>query len=688
MYCFNTFYLLKMPKLVNFENIKITKNDYLSDKFSQNTLGCISSNHLDLEDIVSDNNLQIKKNSLIPDEHREKITNFVNDLMKCDFSVKKHGIIRSFVTPEHDDIFKSIFNLIFRNEKKTYKKIWTIKDRFEKEFVRLRRIHGIHPKKSQLYYLYRVNLYKNLIEENRTLEELLITKRMRSQSGVLVISVIMPPDVFSCSYDCHYCPNDPKYSRSYFRGEPTVQRGERNNFDPLKQFYDRAMSYFVNGHHIDKVEIIILGGTFSCYKPADAEQFIKMLFYAANTIFDDRTNLRTHMNIADEITINENALCKIIGVTIETRPDKITKYELRRFRSYGVTRIQMGVQHTDDTILDKMNRQCSTDKVKKALKLAKDNGFKIDIHLMPDLPGASPDIDRAMFKEIIENPDYQADQWKIYPTNVLEFTKIKEWYDNGSYKPYAETHPREFIDLLIWVMLKIPPWIRVNRIQRDFPGNYIEGGNKLTNLRQILDDKLKSNDTYKYCKDIRTMEVKLETQNIHKARMVRVDYIGSDGKEIFLSHKSCSCRFCWNYAFFSIKKWFLSNLFGISSYFYGCGNEDTIYSFLRLRISSRGYENCFARSMYHKGKIRELHVYGDKQSTYKQNNKNDKTEQKVQHHGFGRQLLKYAEKISAEHGCDGTCVIAGVGTRNYYRKFGYEIPYGEENHGGFMTKGT
>jgi ELP3 family radical SAM enzyme/protein acetyltransferase len=677
-----------MPKLVNFQNIKINEDDCHIDIFSKNHMDCSVSNNLDLEDIISDNNLQIKKNSLIPDEHREKITNFVNDLLKYDFSIKEQN---------NDDIFKNIFNIIFGSEKKTYKKIWTNEDKFEKEFVRLRRIHGIHPKKSQLYYLYRVNLYKNLIQENLILEELLITKRMRSQSGVLVISVIMPPDVFSCSYDCYYCPNDPKYSRSYFRGEPTVQRGERNNFDPLKQFYDRAMSYFVNGHHIDKVEIIILGGTFSCYKPADAEQFINMLFYAANTIFDDRTNLRPSQSISNEITINENALCKIIGVTIETRPDKITKYELRRFRSYGVTRIQMGVQHTDDIILDKMNRQCSTDKVKKALKLAKDNGFKIDIHLMPDLPGASPEIDRIMFKEIIENPDYQADQWKIYPTNVLEFTKIKEWYDSGVYKPYAESHPREFIDLLIWVMLKIPPWIRINRIQRDFPGNYIEGGNKLTNLRQILDDKLKSNDTYKYCKDIRSMEVRFNIQNIHKARMVRIDYFGSDGKEIFLSHKSCSCRFCWIYAFFSMKKWLFTNLFGISTYFYGCGNEDTIYSFLRLRISSKDYENCFARSMYHKGKIRELHVYGDKQATYKQNKnkvnnenneKNEKNVLKVQHHGFGNQLLKCAEKISVEHGCDGTCVIAGVGTRNYYRKFGYEIPYGEYHHGGFMTRGT
>jgi ELP3 family radical SAM enzyme/protein acetyltransferase len=643
-----------MPKLVNFENLKVCHNEQLK---------CT-----DLEDIIADNNLQIKKNSLIPDEHREKISNFMDDLLKYDYSYNKSSFYR-------------IYKMIFGDDEEYLRKTFnTIKDKYEREFVRLRRIHGIHPKKSQLYYLYRVNLYKNLIKENPVLEEQLITKRMRSQSGVLVISVIMPPDNFSCAYNCHYCPNDPKYSRSYFRGEPTVQRGERNDFDALKQFYDRAMSYFINGHDIDKVELIILGGTFSCYQPSVSENFIKMLFYAANTIFDDRTNLRPAKSIQDEILENENALCKIIGLTIETRPDKITKPELRRFRSYGVTRIQMGVQHTDDEILEKMNRECTQKEVIKAIKLAKDNGFKIDIHLMPDLPGASPEIDRKMFMEIIHNPDYQADQWKIYPTNVLEFTKIKEWYDNGSYKPYAETHFTEFLNLLKWVMLEIPPWIRVNRIQRDFPGNHIEGGNKITNLRQVLDDELAS--TNSQSKDIRSMEVKFNIKNIHNARLVRVDYTGSGSKEIFLSHKSCSCKFCWSHKLYQIKAFILS-LLNINSYFYGCGNENTIYSFLRLRISNKDYDNCFAESMKNKGKIRELHVYGDKISTYK---KNSQQQHKGQHHGFGKKLLKVAENIGKENNCDGMCVIAGVGTRNYYRKFGYEIPYHEKNHGYFMTK--
>jgi len=657
-----------MPKLVDFRRIKINEHE------------CNQS--IDLEEIISDNSIQIRRDTLIPEKSREKLTNFMLDMVNYDFSKS----VNNKKSKLSNKLFDNLFKIIFGNPEIPYDVyLQDLKDQYEKEFIRLRRIHDIHPKKSQIYYLYRLYQYKSQIKDNQLLEDLLVTKRMRSQSGVLVISVIMPPDVFSCTYNCHYCPNDPKYSRSYFRGEPTVQRGERNNFDPLKQFFDRAMSYFVNGHHIDKVEIIILGGTFSCYQPKDSEQFIKMLFYAANTVFCDRTKLRPPMTLEKEIQINEFTLCKIIGITIETRPDKITKSELRRFRSYGVTRIQMGVQHTDDNILNYMNRQCPTEKIKKGIKLAKDNGFKIDIHLMPDLPTATPEIDRKMFDEIINSPDYQADQWKIYPTNVLEFTKIKEWYDNGTYMPYAETNFPEFLKLLKEVMIKIPPWIRVNRIQRDFPGNYIEGGNKVTNLRQVLDDELKK--TSEYSKEIRSMEVKFNIRNIHKARLVRIDYDSSDGKEIFLSHKSCSCKFCWKYKFYLLKNYILY-FFNIQSYFYGCGNEDTIYSFLRLRISSPNYENCFATSMYNKGKIRELHVYGDKVATYKQNkNKDLKTDQSGQHHGFGKKLLQVAETISKnEYKCDGTCVIAGVGTRNYYRKFGYEIPFNEYHHGDFMIK--
>lgn len=615
--------------MVEFSKAKVTCDD--------------SKNEIDLEDIVSHFSLPIKKNSLIPDERREILEKFTKELITISF--------------EQDEM---------RNKKL-----------FNEKMLELKRKYKIVPKKAQLYYLYRNYKFQKEIAPNIKLEKFLISKQMRSDSGVLVISVIMPPDNFSCAYDCHYCPNDPRYSRSYFHGEPTVMRGAFNNFDAHKQFYDRALSYFINGHQIDKVECIILGGTFDCYTPKVCENFIKHLYYAANCVFLDPRDLPDCGSLEEEMKKNEDALCHIIGMTIETRPDKISKHQMRRLRSYGVTRVQIGLQHTDDGLLEKLNRQCNQDQIKKAIRLLKDNCFKVDIHLMPDLPDANLDMDYIMFQKIIYHPDYQADQWKIYPCNVLEFTKIKEWYDSGEYKPYAESDFTGFFEMILWVMEHTPPWIRINRIQRDFPGNYIEGGNKFTNLRQMIDEEMKRRKISS--NEIRWNEVKSDYSEMHKARLVRRDYVGSGGLEIFLSHKSCSCSFCWKYFCYQIIS-FLCYLFGMNISFYGCGKENKIYSFLRLRINNK-YENCFSDSYKNKGKIRELHVYGKVNDTYSNDN-----HQSSQHVGFGKKLMHEAEMLSTHYGCDGTIVIAGVGTRNYYRKLGYEINYNEKNNGGFMVK--
>lgn len=204
--------------------------------YSQESL-CTSNNNNDIEDLVSDNQINIKKNTLIPIKDEKVIKDFVSDLLKIKLSFDE------------------------KTNKKTYDEL----------FSNLRKKYGINPKKSQVFFIYRQWKYKKLIEQNIELEKLLITKQMRSHSGVLVVSVIMPPDNFSCKFDCHYCPNDPRYSRSYYHGEPTVMRGARNDFNAYKQFHERIISYFINGHNIDKIEIIILGGTFSCYDPKVCE---------------------------------------------------------------------------------------------------------------------------------------------------------------------------------------------------------------------------------------------------------------------------------------------------------------------------------------------------------------------------------------------------------------------------------
>ena len=559
--------------------------------------------------------------------------------------------------------------------------------KFETAMMHLRREFKISPKKNQLLYLYRKMLESgDLPAPNPILEDLLVTRKMRSASGVIVIAVIMGPSQFSCSYNCSYCPNDPRYSRSYFHEEPTVARGAQNGFDAARQFWDRFHSYGVNGHMRGKIELIILGGTFSCYPPKYAEEFICGLYYAANTAYDNPLQRREMKGILEEQLLNETAPCSIIGVTVETRPDMITKYELRRLRKYGVTRIQMGVQHTDDEILRKNNRECTTAEVIRAMKLCKDECFKIDIHLMPDLPGSSPEKDREMFERVLSDPDLQADQWKIYPTNVLEFTEIKKWYDEGSYKPYAETRFREFLELMIDVMASIPAWIRVNRIQRDFPSKYIEGGNKVMHLRDVLDKELEKASLTS--KDIRAMEVRGDTKNIDFARMVRCDYPAQDGQEIFLSFKSCTFG-CTCHTFMEYVREFkihtLVNQFQSRSKvkkpcFMGCNGEDTIYGFLRLRLSKSAGMEAFPdlRGM---ALIRELHVYGTVVPVYQ------KSSGKIQcqHYGFGKRLIREAERIAREEGYKGIAVISGVGVREYYRKLGYEIPTGDfNNHGNMM----
>ena len=306
-------------------------------------------------------------------------------------------------------------------------------------------------------------------------------------------------------------------------------------------------------------------------------------------------------------------------------------------------------------------------------------------HLLYIFYGILPEKDEEMFQRMIEDSDLQADQWKIYPTNVLEFTEIKNWYKSGIYKPYSETNFPEFIRILVNTFKNIPPWIRVNRIQRDFPCIYIDGGNKVANLREVLDKELNNFQ----CKEIRSMEVRENNQNMYRARLVRCDYRAQNGTEIFLSFKSCNChlnnkyKLCISYEKYKLKC-FIYNLFGLQKpYFYGCGNEDTIYGFLRMRLSKNAGLKTFPL-LQNKALIRELHIYGSLIPVFVKNNSSIHT----QHYGFGKALLQNAEYIARIHNnINGMAVISGVGVRQYYRKFGFEIHDSDfSNHGNIMIK--
>lgn len=362
----------------------------------------------------------------------------------------------------------------------------------------------------ELLQLYRSECTAGTFEFNARYEELFQTKGFRSQSGVLVIAIFTSPfpetqgtkQSFSCEYDCYYCPAEPNQPRSYLISEPGVARANANGFDPVDQFNDRANMYVQMGHPVDKIELLVLGGTWSSY-PADyQETFLRDVYFAANVFGLKEPESRARKSLQEEIRTNETANVRIIGLTLETRPDRVTAIELQRMRSFGVTRIQMGVQHTHPRMLERINRRCSPNHVIRALRLAKDNCFKVDIHLMPDLPAPLKpgvpvskgtfdpedidtdfsvlDADRQMFDTVINHPDWQADQWKIYPCEVTKWTRIEEDYKRGSYRPYGhQTNPKEWtplFELLVDVMSKVKPWVRLNRVIRDIPSHEILGG--------------------------------------------------------------------------------------------------------------------------------------------------------------------------------------------------------------------
>lgn len=542
------------------------------------------------------------------------------------------------------------------------------KKEYEKLYVALKKKHKMMAKKSHLFRAYKKLVYANQISINNRFEKLNRVKPMRGNPGVTVIATIMSDkpnnQPFTCKWDCSYCPKEPGQPRSYLSGEPCVARGNRNNFDPHLQFIERASTYFINGHIVDKIELLILGGTFHSYPTDYREWFIKMLIYSANTFYD--VDKRDPKSLDEEIFINETARVRIIGITIETRPDCINNQTLLELRRLEVTRIQMGVQHTDDDVLSKNNRGHKLKHAIRGIQIAMNMGFKVDIHLMTNLPGSSAEKDKAMFHRVLSDPSCQGDQWKIYPTQVTPFTKIAEWYKNGSYVPYDSN---EMFEVILDAKTKIWPWIRNNRIIRDFSSKDDLAGNIVPNMRQELHKELEKRGQKCHC--IRCFEVGSDIQDIKNARLItrhiqnEIDKqyntnhrFESESKDYFLSFESCSCNF---YEFYR------NHMITGCESFGGCPNRKKLYGFLRLRIVKVNNKKLPELHNQKVAFVRELHVYGKTTAV------GEKDKDSSQHYSFGKKLLKEAEKIAYSEHCELLAIISGVGVRKYYEKFGYKL---------------
>lgn len=516
----------------------------------------------------------------------------------------------------------------------------------EKALIPLKKKYKFVPSKHGLGKVYRELLEKDPenFKMNHTLYRQLITKSVRSESGIINVSVSLPPDKFSCKYNCHFCPNEPGMPRSYLSNEDVFKRALEVEFNTVKQVYSRLDVLKTNGHPIDKLEFRVLGGTFSCYDKNITDVYIRDLYYAANTYFEGRDRLPG--TIEEEQALNVFAKAHVVGLGVETRPDEITEDEIIRFRRYGVTRVELGVQHTDDSLLRIVNRGHGIKQSKRAIKLLKDYGFKVEIHIMADLPGATPEGDMTCYRLVLQDdPDLTPDYMKDYPCLDVTYTKVREWKLDGKWQPYSDKTPdaRDLKDVLIYRQSITPKWVRVNRIQRDFKeDNEISGylGFKSdsikSNLAQIV--KEEAEEMGIYCKCIRCCEVRNEKFSPEEIEYSITKFEASGGTEYFISAEVQRT------------------------------NRHLLLGFVRLRIS-KALENSIIPEL--KGRtamIRELHVYG------KVTEVGSKTDDKsAQHLGIGKKLLKLAEKIAEDHDMLDIAVISGIGVRDYYRKNGYKL---------------
>lgn len=482
------------------------------------------------------------------------------------------------------------------------------------------------PSKIDLLETYRKLVAKKEISPNKNLEEILITKKMRSLSGVTIVAILTKP--YPCPHNCAYCPTEKEIPKSYLSNEPAVMRAIICNFDSVKQIKNRLSALEKMGHPTDKIELIIIGGTFSSLLFNYQKSFIKKCFETCN-------NKKSRI-LKEAQKINEKAKHRIVGLSVETRPDYINGKEIKKMRDLGITKIEIGVQSLNDKILKLNNRGHGVFETIQATKLLKDAGFKINYHLMPNLPGSNLKIDKEMFKKIFKDENFQPDMLKIYPCMVTKGAKIYQWHKKGKYKPYSD---KTLINLLSEIKKNIPYYVRIVRVIRDIPATSIVAGSKISNLREIVAKEMKKRGWQ--CKCIRCREIKSFYQPTEKIKLFRQDYKASEGKEIFLS---------------------LEDL-----------KREKIYAFLRLRIPSQVFsgKKHFIKVLENAAIIREIHTYGVSVPI------GSKIKVAPQHQGLGKKLVQEAEKIIRnefkKYGIKKIAVISGVGVRNYWRKFSYRL---------------
>jgi len=446
-------------------------------------------------------------------------------------------------------------------------------------------------------------------------------KFARTISGVTPVAVMTQP--MKCPGECIYCPTYPSTPQSYTPGSPAVLRGRRCDYDGEQQIKLRLKILSEMGHPADKIELIVMGGTFLAYSEQYQYQFIKDCF--------DALNGEKSATLEEAQRLNETAEHRCTGLCIETRPDWCGQEEIDRMLEFGTTRVELGVQTLDDEIYRLVRRGHKVEDVVNATTLLREHGFKVHYHWMPGLPGSTPDEDLELSRRLFSDARFKPDGLKLYPTMVVEGTELEKWYQDGRYQPYDDN---TMINLIVDIKSIVPRYVRISRVLRDIPSSYIVGGLR-DSLRDIAKRRMKQQSVE--CKCIRCREYGHRSQDgweIGEPRLVRMDYEASGGREVFLSFED---------------------------------ENETLFGLLRMRVQSKPIAGLGEKTNGDLALIRELHIYGPEVSLSQRN------PAAAQHKGLGKKLMREAERIAAgEFQAQQMVVLSGVGAREYYRsEFGY-----------------
>lgn len=491
--------------------------------------------------------------------------------------------------------------------------------------------------KDKLIQAYRAFVRDGVLEPpDVDLVEKIRLKPTRTLSGVTPVTVLTKP--YPCPGQCIFCPTDASMPKSYLRDEPGAQRAEANRFDPYRQTFARLAAYRNIGHPTDKVEMIVLGGTWSAYPANYQRWFVRRIFDALNDFGaseasepseapTDAPETRVEWPaLFDAHRRNEDARSRCVGLVVETRPDYVTEREVLRLRKLGCTKVQIGFQSLDDDVLVKNRRGHDVAAIRRAVRLLRQAGFKIQAHWMANLYGSDPAKDVQDFERLFADPDFRPDELKLYPCSLIDGTGLMDLYRQGLWRPY--THD-ELLGVLIECVRRVPRYCRVTRMIRDIPAQYIVDGNTKSNLREVVQDEAQRRGIA--LAEIRSSEIRNQPVDPTTLQLSEIAYTTSVGEEVFLQFVT---------------------------------PEGRLAAFLRLCLPRQA---SFVAELGRDALIREVHVYGQAVNIGEDGRDGDR----AQHSGLGARLIARARAIAAVKGYARLHVISAVGTRAYYRKLGF-----------------